>query len=433
MAPSACLTEIPAAVQSFVDLLYHRKTRRFGCGMELPTQPLSYRSHHDPIPLTPEEEEYLIFAGVGATGLNLGDMQFHRQSRQENGHGIALMNLESRTVPSACAAQTTRLFYTNDDGVFFVHQSPHPSSGSSPRVQRLQSGRLDIPRTLPFMLSFNQWYTNRPGSTYFMPITNITQLYLNLLLVVLSEEYGYFFVDTDNGNAPCGLDRFRRSRGGHLHDDPSTRRMLTLRELDATISDVAVQEQGIICQNMLLMQQALGLGGGMQSVGSGRHLLGMEPQVFRGLGFQFVYPTRPGVLPNPLGLSGIWEGPVTSDTTSMDGAVRAVVESKFGERGIYRNGHRGPWSNPEVPFDVQPHSDRAVEAAIALGNYVLQTYGRFPAHADAFRSIVACQAHHLDVDFYDTFYPDHTLPDPHRDHLAVWHGMAADQTQEVTL
>ena len=50
-----------------------------------------------------------------------------------------------------------------------------------------------------------------------MPITNVTQLYLNLLLVVLSEEYGYFFVDTDNNNAPCGLDKFRRSRGGHLH------------------------------------------------------------------------------------------------------------------------------------------------------------------------------------------------------------------------
>jgi len=432
MAPTECLTEVPPAVQHLMDLLHKRKSRRFGCGMELSSGPLSYHSHHQPLALSPEEEDYLIFAAVGATGLNLGDMQFLRHGRQENGQGMALMNLQSRTAPSACAAQTTRLFYTNDEGVYFVHRSSNPTDGAVPTVQPIQEGRLNIPRALPFMLSFNQWYTNQPGTTYFMPITNVTQLYLNLLLVVLSEEYGYFFVDTDNNNASCGLDKFRRSRGGHLHDDPSTRRMLTLRDLDACISDIAVQEQGIMCQNMLLMQQAMGLGGSMQSVGSGRHLLGMEPQVFPGLGFEFVYPTRPGVRPNPIGLPGIWDGPVSADTTDMEGAVRAIVDSKFGPHGIYRNGHPRPWSNPEVGAEVQPHSEQSIAAAIALCNYVLHTYGRFPAHADAFRSVVACQAHHLDLDFYDTFYPPHTLHNSHRDHLATWHGMA-ERTQEVEL
>lgn len=430
MAPTACLTETPTAVRQLLDLLHKRKSRRFGRGMELSSGPLSYHSHHEPVPLSSDEEDYLIFAGVGSTGLNVGDMQFHRQERRENGQGMALMNLQSRTVPSACAAQTTRLFYTNDEGVYFVHHSPNPSDGAVPSVQRLQDGRLEIPRALPFMLSFNQWYTNRPGTSYFMPITNVTQLYLNLLLVVLSDEYGYFFVDTDNNNAPCGLDLFRRSRGGHLHDDPASRRVLTLRDLDATISDVAVQEQGIICQNMLLMQQAIGLGGSMQSVGSGRHLLGMEPQLFSGLGFQFAYPTRPGVRPNPLGLPGVWEGPVAAHQTDMEHAVRAIVDSKFGTHGTYRNGHPRPWSNPEIAAEVRPHSEQTIAAAIALCNYVLQTYGRFPAHADAFRSVVACQAHHLDLDFYDAFYPPHTLPDSHREHFTAWHG-TAEHGQEV--
>ena len=49
------------------------------------------------------------------------------------------------------------------------------------------------------------------------------------------------------------------------------------------------------------------------------------------------------------------------------------------------------------------------------------TYGRFPAHADACKSIVACQTHHLDEEFYATFYPDSTLPDAHREHMHVWH------------
>lgn len=430
MAPSACLTATPTAVQQLVELFQKRKSRRFGLGMELSAGPLSYHSHQEPLALSSEEEDYLIFAGVGSTGMNVGDMQFHRQGQKENGQGMALMNLQSRTVPSACAAQTTRLFYTNDDGVYFVHHSPNPADGAVPTVQRLREGRLEIPRALPFMLSFNQWYTNRPGTTYFMPVTHVTSLYLNLLLVVLSEEYGYFFVDTDNNNAACGLDLFRRSRGGHLYDDPASRRMLTLRDLDATISDVAVQEQGIMCQNILLMQQAIGLGGSMQSVGSGRHLLGMEPQVFPGLGFQFVYPSRPGVRPNPIGLADVWEGPVTEHTTDMGSAVRAIVDSKFGPHGTYRNGHPRPWSSPEVGAEVQPHSERTIAAAIALCNYVVQTYGRFPAHADAFRSVVACQAHHLDLDFYDTYYPPHTLPHSHRDHLTTWHEIA-EHAQEV--
>ena len=61
--------------------------------------------------------------------------------------------------------------------------------------------------------------------------------------------------------------------------------MMTLRDLDGAISDTALQEQAVVCQNMFLMEQAIGLGGGIHSVGSGRHLLGWEPQVFPGLGF----------------------------------------------------------------------------------------------------------------------------------------------------
>ena len=80
MAPTECLTEAPPAVQHLMDLLHKSKSRRFGCGMELSSGPLSYHSHHEPLALSPEEEDYLIFAAVGATGLNLGDMQFLRQN-----------------------------------------------------------------------------------------------------------------------------------------------------------------------------------------------------------------------------------------------------------------------------------------------------------------------------------------------------------------
>ena len=72
-------------------------------------------------------------------------------------------------------------------------------------------------------------------------------------------------------------------------------------------------------------------------------------------------------------------------------------------------------------LDEKEATERAIDATIAFADYVLGTYGRFPAHADACKSIVACQTHHLDEEFYATFYPDSTLPDAHREHMHVWH------------
>jgi hypothetical protein len=272
------------------------------------------------------------------------------------------------------------------------------------------------------MLSFNQWYANRPGSQFIVPVTEVARVYMNLLLVLLSEEYGYFIVDTDNGQAGCGLDEFRKSRGGHLHDDPGARRMMTLRDLDAAISDTALQEQGAVCQNMFLMEQAIGLGGGIQSVGSGRHLLGWEPQIYPGLGFLFAPSLVPGARSNPVGIPDIWEGPCPPFAPSMEAAVRNLVYSKFGASGIYPNPATWPWIPRKQEQEVQPHSARTVEAAIRFCEYVYRTYGRFPAHVDAFKTVIAFQAHHIDIGFYEKFYPQDALGETHRDHMSVWHG-----------
>jgi len=414
----------PAAMDAtftLLDLLQQRKTRRFGRGMTLPGGPLQYTSHHDPVPLSREEERYLIYAAIGRSGRNLGDMQFVGRQGVSVGQGNALMNFNSRTVPSPCSAQTTQLFYTNDDGVFFVADAAGPDHPWDLNVIQLQSSRLDIPREAPFMLPFNQWYTNRPGTTLFMPVTNIASLYLNLLLMMFSEETGYFIVDTDNGNAACGLEAFRKSAGGHLHDDIKARRMFSLRELDAAICETAIQEQGIICEHLSLMQQALGLGGGIQSVGSGRHLLGMEPHIYPGLGFHFVVPPGKPLRANPVGIPGVWEGPTPPFVPSMKDAVTKLVESKFGSDGTFRKPQEQPYAHRNTAQQVPQHSERAIEATIAFTEYVLATYGRFPAHADACKSIVACQTHHLDEDFYATFYPDSALPDAHREHMHTWH------------
>jgi hypothetical protein len=416
-------------LHAVLDVLRQRKTRRFGCGMEIPAGPLRYRSELQPIALSPEEIHYLLFAGAGQTGMHLGDMQYAPRPGGEDGQGMAIMNFHGRTVPSPCAAQATRLFLTDDSGLYFVARVPDPETQEKPLLVRMREGRMEIPREMPYMLSFNQWYANRPGSLYLVPVTDIASVYLNLLLVLFSEECGYFVVDTDNGNTPCGLDLFRRSRGGHLHDDMAKRRTMTLRDLDGAIGDTALQEQAVACQNMFLMEQAIGLGGGIHSVGSGRHLLGWEPQVFQGLGFQFSASPVTGVRSNPVGVPGIWEGPCPPFTPSMESAVLALMTAKFGEGGPYSHSGTTPWADSVRTADIRRHDQRAVDATIAFCNYIMRTYGRFPAHVDAFKTVIAFQAHHVDANFYDRFYPQPSLPLAHRDHLNRWHGADTDQRE----
>ncbi len=428
-----CSHARPQAVQTLIDLLAHRKTRRFGYGMEMPAGPLQYRSAEAPIPLSREELRHLLFAGVGETGSHLADMQYASRPGRADGQGMAIMSFRGRTVASACAARTTRLFLSDDTGVYCVTTAPHPDSEAQPELVLLQKGRLDIPRRLPFMLSFNQWYANRPGTSFLVPVTQVAQVYLNLLLVLLSEDYGYFFVDTDNGNESCGLDAFRRSRGGHLHEDVATRRVLTLRDLDMAIADTALQEQALVCQNLFLMTQAMGLGGGIQSVGSGRHLLGCEPAVSPGLGFQFAASTVEGVRTNPVGIPGVWEAPCPPYVSSMEEAVHALVQSKFGAGGTYANPSNRPWVAPESPAAIVPHSQAAIDAVVAFCSYVYRTYGRFPAHVDAFKTVTAFQAHHVDLAFYDKFYPGDAVSAAHRHHHDTWHHAHVDLQEAMSL
>ena len=198
MPMTSCHAIRSTAVDTLVDLLQHRKTRRFGCGMELPAGPLAYSSKEPATPLSAEEIHQILFAGVGESGAHLGDMQYARRTGAEDGQGMAIMAFRGRTAPSACGANATRLFMSDDEGLYFVSTGSHYPASASPRISfALQDSRLDIPRELPYMLSFNQWYANRPGTLYLVPVTNVSTVYLNLLLTFLSEEYGYFIVDTD--------------------------------------------------------------------------------------------------------------------------------------------------------------------------------------------------------------------------------------------
>src|SRR6185295_1071911 len=88
---------------------------------------------------------------------------------------------------------------------------------------------------------------------------------------------------------------------------------------------------------------------------------------------------------------------------TMREAVLAFVDYKYAAgSGTMRDGGAATgWRDgAAVQAGIPRYSDQTVEAAIAYCEYVYQRYGRFPALCGPFRTILAYQAHRLDVEFY---------------------------------
>jgi hypothetical protein len=94
----------------------------------------------------------------------------------------------------------------------------------------------------------------------------------------------------------------------------------------------------------------------------------------------------------------------------MEEAVLAFIDTKYAEgAGAFRDGAAASgWRNGTmVQAGIPKYSDQTIAATIAYCDYVYNRYGRFPANSGPFRTVLAYQAHHLDLDFYDKFYrPD---------------------------
>jgi hypothetical protein len=112
---------------------------------------------------------------------------------------------------------------------------------------------------------------------------------------------------------------------------------------------------------------------------------------------------------------------------TMAAAVRALVDLKFGPRGVFRGGASvaaatGGWREPQAATPMIPApSEEAIAATTAYCTYIYERYGRFPAYSPPFRTVLGYQATHVDVDFYDRFYGAHALTETQRQHMATWH------------
>lgn len=97
----------------------------------------------------------------------------------------------------------------------------------------------------------------------------------------------------------------------------------------------------------------------------------------------------------------------------MADAVRAFIETKFGDRGSYRAGaQQSTWRDAEsCAAKIPEPTDAAIDATVAYCEYVFKRYGRFPAYTAPFRTIIGFQVCRVDVDFYDQFYTPESIPE----------------------
>lgn len=438
-----------------IDALRLRRSRRFVLGMKSPKGPLAYESTKPAVALTEDEEALLAFAACGVTGHALADLVYTPE-----GGGTIMAGLLGRTIASGDAIHTASIFVINDGGTYLLKRpqdfapeeiptlAQQAADGAFTELYRRTRVRIADRRVAPpldpiYNINVNRWSLYDPNCTYFLPVSDLTLMYINGVMEIFGEATGVCIVDERAGFRPAGVGAFRRSRGGHLHDDPNDQRMVTIQQVENFVSEFVALEQGMSLQNLALMTQAMGLGGFPHWAAHAfgwLEALGFKMQVmpatkYLGMGRLMSFGAR--LLgkdpPVPLGV-GLYQAgrPLLTPFcpphySSMAAAVRAVVDLKFGENGIFRGGARhSAWKAPERVASAAPApSDAAINATIAFCEYVFNRYGRFPAYQPPLRTMLGYQVGHVDTDFYERHYKPEALSDAQREHMRRWHGQSS--------
>jgi hypothetical protein len=383
------------------------------------------------VPLSELEEALLVMAATGLNGLALADLDPAR--------GMStLVQWTNRTWPSACSNHGTELFWSNDDGLWWLDifkMVPEPGEVSTlsgrpieeqaefvvdlyrrARV-RLHEGRAQLPTTLPGLFDFNQWNANKPGTTLFVPITNMTMEYINVLFIYLARSYAFNIIDERNGGRSAGLQKWVDE--GRV--DPA--RPMGMIELENRVLSMMVVEQAFICQNLNVAMQALGLGGWTFTGYLPKFVMGGGDVL--GLGFRFNEDNNGNTY--AVGRDGYFESYVPPYYKDMGEAVDAFMAMKWGAMDPdvskpYKTDSMNEAFTGAIP---RPH-DETVEMVKAYCQYAYDTYGRFPVAMDPMFQRLTTQVQHIDTDFYDKYYPEGSYSGQHANHFHRWHPELCD-------
>ena len=100
------------------------------------------------------------------------------------------------------------------------------------------------PTTLPGLFDFNHWNANKPGTSLFVPVTNMTMEYINVLFIYFARSYGFSIIDEQHGGRSAGLQKWVDK--GRINPNIP----MNMFELEQRVLSMMVVEQGFICQNI---------------------------------------------------------------------------------------------------------------------------------------------------------------------------------------
>jgi len=423
-----------------IEALHGRRARRFSMGADIPDGPLAYTSSLDPMPLTDLETMLVLTSAAGNTG-------WHFAITRNATYAPSFPNYAGaaggRTFPSAAGFHTLQLFFTDDEGTYFLDTRdaadarPAPVSDGPvgdraagadwtaawvdahrPMIRKIGDGRLHIPREEPHMEAHNHWCVNVPGSLLAMPVVDVAGHFIASLSYLARN--GYCITDDVNGRAVPGIERF-----AHLVDVDGA---FPLTYLETQTLTEATVELATSCYAGALVLQAMGLGGWMFD-GIERHsVLGVsgDPAV-PGLGF-VADEREDWVIPNPTGLPGVFEALCPPHVADMREAVDRVCERKFGPGGPYAASTPGPYRDtPAVRSAAARHDEEFRELVALQAQYVYDTFGKLPGTVPSVYMLTFLQAHHLDLEFQDTHLGPASYLPTHAHHHARWHATDGDR------
>jgi hypothetical protein len=422
------------------DAIFGRRSRRVAAGITFRSGTFSFQSALAPQPLSRLEEAFLI-AATGITGLAFADNPYETTDRKPL-LGTPLLEATGRSAGSPDNAQSTHFFMWNDEATYLLKRPDGPGPQADVRTMsaedliahaerckvKVGEGRVEFPRAFPAYASGNRYVSNVPGSTMFVPVTEVTRQYINGLFYVLAQEPGQrpVFVDDFNLYLPCGCERWVKSK--FLNKE-------MLIPLSLYAKGRTEYESILLLQNLALVAQAMGLGGWIHAAFAPTILLGGYPDMGRGLGFRFEKPRKgislprpyPAATPNPVGLDGVLQSYAPPYFKNTDAAIDAILREKYGPSGLYRDGATAaPNMKPEAAAAFvreAPHVEpEIVDVVRAICRYIWKTYGRFPAHCHAIDSAgIWMQCHHIDPEFYDRHFTEGYSP-TQAAHAESWHG-----------
>jgi len=195
-----------------------------------------------------------------------------------------------------------------------------------------------------------------------------------------------------------------------------------LTEIELAALTMCTAEISTCCYAGMLILQAMGLGGWMYTGINWLSVLGAsgDPKV-PGLGFRYDTDAR-WAIPNPTGLTGIFEGYCPPHYPDMRAAVEAFAQRKFGPGGPFHPDTPGPWKdNAKVRGSAQGYSEEFKDCVALMAQHIYDRFGKFPGTVPSVFIETILQAQHLDLEFYDHHFEPGAYLWTHAQHMTDWH------------